>query len=127
MRDELPRLRQEVLRDPRYRVHKIADRLLPYLRVIVEQFEPQRIILFGSYAYGNPEEDSDIDLLVVKKLQQSALKDAIAIRQAWGPVRKLSPSLAFDLLVVDEAQHRQRLEHAAGFYDYAVAHGVTLA
>ena len=32
---------------------------------IAEQFHPERIILFGSYAYGEPNEDSDVDLLVV--------------------------------------------------------------
>ena len=32
---------------------------------IIERFEPQRIILFGSYASGTPGPDSDLDLLVV--------------------------------------------------------------
>jgi predicted nucleotidyltransferase len=34
-------------------------------RRIVEEFQPEKIILFGSYAYGQPEFHSDIDLLVV--------------------------------------------------------------
>jgi len=33
---------------------------------IVENYFPERIILFGSYAYGNPTKDSDLDLLIVK-------------------------------------------------------------
>jgi predicted nucleotidyltransferase len=32
---------------------------------IAEQFRPEKIILFGSYAYGEPNADSDVDLLVV--------------------------------------------------------------
>ena len=32
---------------------------------VAAQFRPDRIILFGSYAYGSPTEDSDVDLLVV--------------------------------------------------------------
>jgi predicted nucleotidyltransferase len=32
---------------------------------IVEKFKPQKIILFGSYARGNPRPESDVDLLVV--------------------------------------------------------------
>jgi predicted nucleotidyltransferase len=32
---------------------------------IAREFAPERIILFGSYAYGTPTEDSDVDLLVV--------------------------------------------------------------
>ena len=34
-------------------------------REIVERFQPEKIILFGSYAYGQPDLDSDVDLLVV--------------------------------------------------------------
>ena len=48
-----------VLRDPRYPMHQVADRLEPYLRLIVEWFHPEKIILFGSYAYGQPSKDSD--------------------------------------------------------------------
>src|SRR5947209_20596500 len=36
-----------------------------YARQIAEQFHPDKIILFGSYAYGRPHRDSDVDLLVV--------------------------------------------------------------
>ena len=65
-------IREEVLRDERYPVHRIADALLPYLRVLVGKFSPERVVLFGSYAYGKPTADSDVDLLVVKPLQGSA-------------------------------------------------------
>jgi len=34
-------------------------------RRIGEQFKPERVILFGSYAYGTPTPDSDVDLLVI--------------------------------------------------------------
>src|SRR5271170_504509 len=36
-----------------------------YARAIAEEFQPDKIILFGSYAYGTPNEDSDVDLLVI--------------------------------------------------------------
>jgi predicted nucleotidyltransferase len=36
-----------------------------YARAIAEEFHPDKIILFGSYAYGTPHEDSDVDLLVI--------------------------------------------------------------
>ncbi|MCB1059994.1 MAG: nucleotidyltransferase domain-containing protein [Calditrichaeota bacterium] len=32
---------------------------------IVEKFHPEKVILFGSYAYGTPTEDSDVDLFVL--------------------------------------------------------------
>jgi len=34
---------------------------------IVKEFQPEKIILFGSYAWGKPTEDSDVDLFIVKK------------------------------------------------------------
>jgi predicted nucleotidyltransferase len=36
-----------------------------FARRIAERFEPRKIILFGSYAYGTPHEESDVDLLVI--------------------------------------------------------------
>ena len=36
-----------------------------YARQIAEKFQPDKIILFGSYAYGQPHEWSDVDILVV--------------------------------------------------------------
>jgi predicted nucleotidyltransferase len=40
---------------------KIKD----FCDAVAKQFRPRKIILFGSYAYGRPTEDSDVDLLVV--------------------------------------------------------------
>ncbi|MBI4682422.1 MAG: nucleotidyltransferase domain-containing protein [Nitrospirae bacterium] len=37
------------------------------VRKIAEKFNPLKIILFGSYAYGSPTKDSDIDLLIIKE------------------------------------------------------------
>src|ERR1035438_761427 len=36
-----------------------------FTRQIAERFQPRKIILFGSYAYGKPHNESDVDLLVV--------------------------------------------------------------
>lgn len=120
------RIREETLRDPRYPVHKIADRLLPYLAVLVERFQPQRVILFGSYAYGEPTRHSDVDLLILKELHQSPVKEAVAIRQAWWKMPRSEPLLSFDLLVISPERHRERMAHAAGFYDRIVEDGLRL-
>jgi predicted nucleotidyltransferase len=121
------RIREEVLRDPRYPVHGIADRLLPYLRVLLEQFRPERVILFGSYAYGNPHDDSDVDLLIIKEILDSPLKEKIRIRKAWWNEPGRPALLPFDLIVVDWKGHEERLEHSAGFYDDVVLRGLRLA
>lgn len=97
-------IHEEVLRDTRYPVHRIADRLIPYLKVLVEQFHPEQVILFGSFAYGTPDEDSDVDLLVIKKIKTSRLKDKIAIRSAWWPLLRAAPPLSFDLMLAEPAE-----------------------
>ncbi len=61
---------------------------------IVREFAPLQVILFGSYAYGTPTEDSDVDLLVVMDIPKSEfLNKAIEIRQ------RISYRFGLDLLV----------------------------
>src|SRR5437762_9198390 len=49
-----------------YRGANIPMRVIRrYARAVAEYYHPDKIILFGSYAYGTPHEDSDVDLLVV--------------------------------------------------------------
>ena len=61
---------------------------------IVREFAPLQIILFGSYAYGTPTEDSDVDLLVVMDIPKSEfINKAIEIRQ------RISYRFGLDLLV----------------------------
>jgi predicted nucleotidyltransferase len=47
-------------------MEKISQRTISsFARQVAQQFKPQKIILFGSYAYGRPTEDSDVDMLVI--------------------------------------------------------------
>ena len=43
--------------------------------VIRQNFDPDKILLFGSYAYGIPTENSDIDLLIVKDLPKNKIRE----------------------------------------------------
>lgn len=122
-----PKIREEVLRDVRYPVHRIADRLLPYLQVLVEQFQPEQVILFGSYAYGTPNEHSDVDLLVVNDSPLSSLKCRIQIRDAWWRMSRNQHLLPFDLLVTTPHDHKTRQKNSAGFYNSIVERGLRLA
>ena len=119
-------LREDVLRDPRYPVHRIADRLLPYLRVLVEDFQPEQVILFGSYAYGSPDLNSDVDLVVVKEMNQTGAREAAAILKAWRPIRWQSVSLPFELVIETPASHVARSQDKGSFYSEAVRLGLRL-
>jgi predicted nucleotidyltransferase len=51
-------------------------------RRIAERFQPDKIILFGSYAYGKPHNESDVDLLVIMRTK-NAIDQAIRIKTAF--------------------------------------------
>jgi predicted nucleotidyltransferase len=52
-----------------------------YVREIAERFTPEKIILFGSYAYGTPHEESDVDLMVIMRTRDM-IDQAIRIDNA---------------------------------------------
>src|SRR5262249_19631942 len=52
--------------EPWYRGANIPMRVIRrFARDVAERFRPEKIILFGSYVYGTPHDDSDVDILVV--------------------------------------------------------------
>jgi len=55
-----------------------------YAQQVAERFQPDQIILFGSYAYGTPHEESDVDILVVMPCRNSG-DMAFKIRCAIDP------------------------------------------
>lgn len=124
---EVPQIREDVLRNPRYPVHAIADDLLPYLKVLADQFHPEQVMLFGSYANGVPTRDSDVDLLIVKDLAASSLATRRAILKAWRPVRwSSSTPLPIELLVVSQFEHQARIAAQGSFYKSITTHGLPL-
>jgi len=54
---------------------------------IVEQFQPEKIILFGSYARGTAGPDSDVDILVVMPVEGSKRKAQLRIRTALNDIQ----------------------------------------
>lgn len=121
-----PQIRENALRDPRYPVHKIADQLLPYLQVLVDQFHPEQVILFGSYAYGEPTPDSDVDLLVVKDIEKSPVSEATRIRRALRHLRHTVSNLPLDIMVRAPDDLRARIAHGADFHEEIVRKGIVL-
>ena len=71
---------------------------------IVRGFSPHKIILFGSYANGTPNENSDIDLLVIMPYDGNELDKMAEVR------RELSSAMPLDVLVKTPAQITKRLE-----------------
>ena len=75
-----------------------------YCAAIGTAFKPRRIILFGSHARGNPQADSDVDLLVVMPKSRKLRRDlAVCIRL------EVSASFPVDLLVREESEMERRV------------------
>src|SRR5271154_6311228 len=55
-----------------------------FARQVAERFQPDKIILFGSYAYGTPHADSDVDILVIMPARNQ-LDQAVKIELACDP------------------------------------------
>jgi uncharacterized protein len=75
------------------------------LRKLVAEYAPQRVILFGSYAYGNPRSDSDIDLLIIKETSDRFIDRWVTVRRILSDAKR---SLPLDTLILtpQEVAHR---------------------
>lgn len=51
------------------------ETLKPIIVEKLKKLNPDKIILFGSYAYGTPNKDSDIDLYLVKDIQKDKARE----------------------------------------------------
>ena len=70
---------------------------------IVERFDPDRVVLFGSYAEGHPRPDSDVDMLVVMNTPLKETEQAVLICQS------IEYHFGLDLLVRTPATIQRRL------------------
>ena len=60
-------------RDAKLSTEKITPELIDYIvEKIVQEIQPEKIILFGSYARGEFDRSSDLDLLIIKEDKQSS-------------------------------------------------------
>src|SRR5678816_2076253 len=63
----------------------VAETLPGAIERIVAELKPEKIILFGSYAYGNPTPDSDVDLLVIMKTKAKEIDRYLAVSNLLYP------------------------------------------
>ena len=87
---------------------------------IVEGYAPDRIILFGSYAYGTPTESSDLDLLVVKEAENRPVWERMAAVE--GLFRR-SGAPPMDIVVINRNEALRQQNSPQGPAAYALKHG----
>ncbi len=90
------------------------------VKQIVERFHPQKIILFGSHAYGKPHTESDVDLLVVMETDLTGAQQAVKILQA------ITLNFGVDLVVYTPQRLNQRLQWGDSFLREVITKGRVL-
>lgn len=89
-------------------------------QAIAREFNPQKIVLFGSHAWGTPAPDSDVDMLVILPFEGKGWRMATAIRE------KVKVTFPLDLIVRTEGQIADRLHKHGSFISEIVTKGRVL-
>ena len=101
-------------------MHVTRKNIRDFVRRVGQEFNPERVILFGSYAYGKPTEDSDVDLLVVLPFKGSGAMMAVEI------MRRLKPRIPVDIVARTPEDMKRRLDLNDFFLEEITSKGEVL-
>jgi len=104
----------------------ITDTTIQQLIDRIKQFNPEKIILFGSYAYGTPSDDSDVDFFVVKNVKSEDIRDLrLRIR---GHLRDIiyNQKVPVDLLLDSQEHINERIKLGDSIYEEIMNKGKTV-
>ncbi|MBT9145154.1 nucleotidyltransferase domain-containing protein [candidate division NPL-UPA2 bacterium Unc8] len=82
--------------------------LLRIVEKIKTEYRPEKIILFGSYAYGEPTEGSDIDLFIIKESNKRRIDRFCEVRKIIRDIRGMSVQPV--VFTKDELHKRLKIE-----------------
>jgi predicted nucleotidyltransferase len=99
--------------------HKLRADIVEFAKRVAARFRPEKIILFGSHAYGTPTADSDVDLLVVMPARDQ-IEQAVKIR--W----EFPAPFPLDLIVRTPKRLKRRLDDGDSFLLEIMARGIML-
>ncbi|RJP74280.1 MAG: nucleotidyltransferase domain-containing protein [Candidatus Abyssobacteria bacterium SURF_17] len=85
---------------------KARERILEMAEKIARQYQPKKIILFGSYAHGEPGEDSDVDFLIIKNTDKRPIDRWVEVKRL---LRTISGTLPVSPLVYTEQEIDERI------------------
>ena len=94
------------------------DEIMQFVNLVAEVTNPDRVILFGSYAYGNPTDKSDLDLLVIKNGKDLSIDDEVELKYVIFKERmKRNIEIPYDLFIQTDNQVREIAEKGGAFVD----------
>jgi len=104
-------------------VEQIQSTIEQIVSNLIESYRPQQIILYGSLAYGEPNEDSDIDLLIIKETTETPLARRLEVRRLVADPDRRVP---FTPLVLTPDELNSRLALGDPFYREILQQGKVL-
>ncbi len=104
---------------------KIETLLTKIIEAIHNKYDPEKIILFGSYAYGTPTEESDIDLLIIRATDKPFHKRWAEVCHIISEIRR-GAGIAFSPFVVTPQELQERLQVGDQFFEEIVNKGKVL-
>ena len=103
---------------------KTKDIILNIVNKIKKDYQPEKIILYGSYAYGNPDRDSDIDLFIIKETDERPIDRRVAIRRIVDIRDPACPP--FSPIVITPQELKNRLKVGDQFVEEILTRGELL-
>ena len=100
--------------------NQIKKQIQDLCKQIVAVAHPEKIILFGSYAYGEPNDDSDIDLMIIKSFTEHPWDQAAKLRL------QIETDMPLDLLVRTPEYVAQRTSIGDSFMQEITEQGTVL-
>ncbi len=102
---------------------KVQNLIREIIDKIVVEYHPEKIILFGSYAYGSPDDDSDIDLLIIKDTDERPIDRRVRIRRIVSDSTRRIP---FEPIVLTSLELQKRIDIGDQFIDEILTKGEVL-
>ncbi len=96
--------------------------ILNIAKQIKDHTLPTAIYLFGSYAYGNPHQDSDVDFMVVKSTLLNKRRELIDLKKSLHV-----DNVSVDVVLISADELQQRQQEGWTFYNEVLTKGILLS
>ncbi len=97
---------------------KYTDKIPEIKEKIIKELDPEKIILFGSYAWGTPTDESDVDLFIVKEMQESRRKKQTELRK-----KLFRFGVPMDIIIYTPKELKYRIDLKDFFFEKIINSG----
>lgn len=101
---------------PRQIIKKIAEK-------IIREYQPEKIILFGSYVWGKPDKHSDIDLFIIKKTKDRHIDRSVTVREI---LEQENGKIALNPIIYTPKETEHRIKLGDDFIKKIITKGIIL-